>query len=715
MSSATVATAGPNPTSPRQSLWILNPGWDLVLFVATPLLILPGMYLARSRWSMEEIALFIASFGALGHHLPGMIRAYGDRALFERFKVRFIVAPIFLAAVCILFTVRDLSSILLAVYAWGVWHGMMQTYGFLRIYDAKVKSFSQLTARLDWLLCAAWFGAGVLLSKTRLVNLLDTFYKAGGPTIPAQILEALRFTALAGVVAITALWLVHTLRMWKLGSPPSPIKLVLIVTSFGFWWYANVTVQEMLVGVALFEIFHDVQYLSIVWLYNQKRAATAGGQLTNFARFLFRRSGTLVGLYVGLVFAYGSLNYVAVGLDELVTLKRVLMGLLLASALLHFYYDGFIWKVREKSTRESLGLEGGGTASGTPGWVIHGARWSLFVVPLLALGVLEVKGASMPDLDRQEALAEALPEFAFVRYNLGVQLAEEGESERAMAEYRRALAIDPAMANAHHNLGNLLSVQGRYDEAITHFREALRLEPKAAESRGALGNALLARGRLDEAVAELEVALGDAPGDATLHTNLANALAAGGETERALELHRRAVALEPDSALARYNLGQFLAARGDDEAAVSEYREATTLDPELALAQYNLGNALARLGHHEEAVEHFRQAALVAPDAETQFNLGNSLLALERLGEASDAYRGALTLRPDFAQAVHNLGVVAHLQGDSSAALDFFRRAVELAPDYADAHRNLGLLLSRQGDEERAQYHLELARRLSSG
>jgi len=39
----------------------------------------------------------------MGHHLPGMIRAYGDRALFQRFKYRFIFAPIFLVVVCTAF------------------------------------------------------------------------------------------------------------------------------------------------------------------------------------------------------------------------------------------------------------------------------------------------------------------------------------------------------------------------------------------------------------------------------------------------------------------------------------------------------------------------------------------------------------------------------------------------------------------------------------
>ena len=75
------------PTSmPKPNLWILSSWRDLLLYVATPLLLVPMFALAQSRWSAQDIYVFVTAFGALGHHLPGMIRAYGDRALFERFR-----------------------------------------------------------------------------------------------------------------------------------------------------------------------------------------------------------------------------------------------------------------------------------------------------------------------------------------------------------------------------------------------------------------------------------------------------------------------------------------------------------------------------------------------------------------------------------------------------------------------------------------------------
>ena len=132
-------------TVPKKSPWILSSWRDLILYVGTPLLLVPMFALAQARWSAQDIYVFVAAFGAMGHHLPGMIRAYGDRALFERFKWRFILAPIFLLGTCTAFYWWDLKGIVLVVFFWGVWHGMMQTYGFCRIYDAKMGSFAALS------------------------------------------------------------------------------------------------------------------------------------------------------------------------------------------------------------------------------------------------------------------------------------------------------------------------------------------------------------------------------------------------------------------------------------------------------------------------------------------------------------------------------------------------------------------------------------------
>src|SRR5258708_3862404 len=441
------AFSGPQtvPAAPaaarKQGLWILDSWRDLVLYVCTPLVIVPVFLVAQARWSAEDIYLFVAAFGAMGHHLPGMIRAYGDRALFQRFKWRFIFAPIFLVVVSAIFSLWDLKGIVLVAFIWGVWHGMMQTYGFCRIYDAKVGSFAELTRRLDFALCGIWFATAVLLSSQRMTDTFETYYAAGGPLIPPGFLRAAQQGLLAFALLVSAVFLANFIRMWTSGKRPSPVKLVLLITSISFWLYCNNIVASVLVCIALFEVFHDVQYLSLVWIYNRKRVET-DSSIGGFMRFVFRRSGSLVGVYVGLIFAYGALGYfkAGVGVD---VVKRILKGVVTASALLHFYFDGFILKVRGESTRQFLCISPGtadvSTKGFLPSWALHGVKWAaIFVIPL---GILWYREVRVPGSQRERParIPAAVPSSSRSHANYATALQEPGQADQAAEGLSTAL------------------------------------------------------------------------------------------------------------------------------------------------------------------------------------------------------------------------------------------------------------------------------------
>src|SRR2546428_8525889 len=555
MVTRSVSSGATAQSLPHSSRWIVAPWQDLVLFVGTPLLIIPAFFAAEARWRVEELSLFVASFGAIGHHLPGMLRAYGDRALFQRFRWRFCLAPVFLAATCLLFALRDLNGIVLVVYFWGVWHGLMQTYGFLRIYDAKSGPSSPLTARLDHAMCVTWFATAVLVSPSRMTNILSVFYKSGGPLLEPSAIEALRSTAVALTGVVTVAFVLHSVWMWHRGGPVSSVKLLLMATSIGFFWYTDVFVSNLLAGIALFEVFHDVQYLSIVWIYNVNRVQKDRG-VGAFTRFLFRRSGAVVGVYVGLVAAYGSINLVstvmATGL-----INRMLTGLLAASALLHFYYDGFIWKVRERTTRQSLGLSGGtpdqAVAAVRPGRLIHGAKGRPFALPVAMLGFAEAPGRA-PQLDRARAIAQAAPASAQAQEHFGVLLASAGRSDEAVARLREAGRLDPDNAEAQSNLGVALGHIGRLAEAATHYREAIRIDPGDALTQTNLGNALSKMGEFPEAIRHFEAALRVSPNRVDTHIDWGAALLRLGALDEAIGHFHEALRISPHQPQALANL-----------------------------------------------------------------------------------------------------------------------------------------------------------------
>jgi tetratricopeptide (TPR) repeat protein len=616
----------------KPKLWILDSWRDLILYVGTPLLLLPAFALAQARWSPQDIYLFVAAFGAMGHHLPGMIRAYGDRALFERFKWRFILAPLFLLAVCTAFFWWDLKGILLVVFFWGVWHGLMQTYGFCRIYDAKAGTFDALTRRLDFAMCVIWFATAVALSPYRLSDTLDTYYMCGGPFIPPSVVHHGQQLFLFTAIAVSILFFLHFGRLWIIGKRPNPVKVALIVTSIAFWWYCNNLVANILVGIALFEVFHDVQYLSLVWIYNRNRVEK-DSNIGGFMRFVFRRSGSLIGLYVGLVFAYGSVSYFNAHLGiEMV--KRILTGVVTASTLLHFYYDGFIWKVRERSTRQSLGLSGG-TADVSlggilPSWAWHGFKWvAVFVVPLSALWFWQTH-LNVPEVQRRAWLVEDVPVGAKQHVDYGLALQKEGQWELAEKQYKTALSFKPADAKSHMNLAVVLMAQAKYDAAAPHMEEALRLQPDSGEFHFNYASLLQRLGRRDEAGPQFEAAARLLPDLPEAHYNYALILASGGKGNDSLSELQRAVQLKPDYVDAHLKLADALFAKGNLEEAKMHYTAALGADPKLAVAHNSLGRLYLTQGQISQAIVQFGEALRLNPDyKEAEENL--------RVAKASDA------------------------------------------------------------------------------
>jgi Flp pilus assembly protein TadD len=616
---------------PKRNPWILSSWRDLVLYVATPLLLVPIFAIAQARWSAQDIYVFVAAFGAMGHHLPGMIRAYGDRALFERFRWRFLIAPVFLVATCVSFYWWDLKGIILVVFFWGVWHGMMQTYGFCRIYDAKMGSFAALTRRLDFATCGIWFSAAVLLSTPRMSDTLDVYYASGGPYIAPVLLSAVQLTMLCAAITVSILFLVNFVWMWVQGKRPNPVKLALLVTSIAFWWYCNNGVANILAGIALFEVFHDVQYLSLVWIYNRNRVEK-DSSIGGFMRFVFRRSGSLIGLYIGLVFAYGSLAYFNSRL-EIETIKRVLTGVVAASSLLHFYYDGFIWKVREKSTRESLGLAGGSASLTSndflPSWVLHGLKWvGVFVLPLAALLIGQIRGPA-PETERQSWVVADLPIGGRQHSKYGDALQGEGRLDEAAEQYHVALGFDPNDAGSHYGLASALMTQAKVDPALEHFEKALRLNPQTPEYHYDYAYALERLGRADEAAVQYQAALKGKPRSASYHLGYATYLRKMHKLDEAIAHYREALRLKPDYIEAHSELGNALFAKKEFEEAKAHYLEAIRLDPRHAAARNNLGSIYFHQGQISQAIVQYQEALRLDP----HFKSAEENLRLARASE----------------------------------------------------------------------------------
>jgi Tfp pilus assembly protein PilF len=235
----------------------------------------------------------------------------------------------------------------------------------------------------------------------------------------------------------------------------------------------------------------------------------------------------------------------------------MLTGLLTASALLHFYYDGFIWKVREPAVGESLGVRTRAASAvrrdARPSAWAHGLKWAALAVPVAWLGVAQDRGA-IDRFERDRLIAETVPHSAQARNNFGGSLLLAGRTDEAIPQLETALRLEPAHAEAHSNLGVAFARRERVDEAIAHYREAIRLDPRQTQAYSNLGNALLAQGRVAESIVQFEAALTIDAADPQARTNLAGALVRVGRVDDAIAQLERVLRTTPGFQPAMRNL-----------------------------------------------------------------------------------------------------------------------------------------------------------------
>jgi TolB-like protein/Tfp pilus assembly protein PilF len=171
----------------------------------------------------------------------------------------------------------------------------------------------------------------------------------------------------------------------------------------------------------------------------------------------------------------------------------------------------------------------------------------------------KAKAAALKALQLDDKLAEAHAALALV-------LSGELDMTGSLAEFHRAIAVNPNYATAHQWYGNgPLAAVGRFDEAIAEGKRAIELDPLSPVINSDLGETLVHARRYDEAVAQL----------------------------------RKTVEIDPTFYFAHYNLGQTLQLKGDVPAAIAEYEKAQLLNDD---ARVLVAAAKAQLGDKDAAV-----------------------------------------------------------------------------------------------------------------
>ncbi|XP_052046528.1 protein O-mannosyl-transferase TMTC4 isoform X3 [Apodemus sylvaticus] len=259
--------------------------------------------------------------------------------------------------------------------------------------------------------------------------------------------------------------------------------------------------------------------------------------------------------------------------------------------------------------------------------------------------------------------------------------------------FRSALSVCPLNAKVHYNIGKNLADQGNQTAAIKYYREAVRLNPKYVHAMNNLGNILKERNELQEAEELLSLAVQIQPDFAAAWMNLGIVQNSLKRFEEAEQSYRTAIKHRRKYPDCYYNLGRLYADLNRHVDALNAWRNATVLKPEHSLAWNNMIILLDNTGNLAQAEAVGREALQLIPnDHSLMFSLANVLGKSQKYKESEALFLKAIKANPNVASYHGNLAVLYHRWGHLDSAKKHYEISLQLDPVAVGTKENYSLL-----------------------
>ncbi len=323
--------------------WIGGPVGDAALTFSWVPLALAGHF---SEGHHRVLGLLVACvmFLSFAHQPLTLPFVYASPWRLSSHRRLFLLSPAI--AIVVVSVFATVSPVVVAVVGglWNAEHTLMQRYGIMRIYGRKL---GDSQARTEKAMVLVWFLVPLLYlvahkDITRTVNKFGVITVAGNAVriLAGMATEATVALPLVAVAAcyLAARWLAGEVRFGR----RNPGKWLYVVSTAALF---AVAMADPIAGLVGFVGSHSIEYLVIV---NRSVAGEARhpGRLGDIARMPGGRSLFFLVYFAAISAAFALLYYVVPGTVFLVAVLSV--------GALHFFYDSFIWKLRNPEVSASL-------------------------------------------------------------------------------------------------------------------------------------------------------------------------------------------------------------------------------------------------------------------------------------------------------------------------------------------------------------------------
>ena len=285
----------------------------------------------------------------------------------------------------------------------------------------------------------------------------------------------------------------------------------------------------------------------------------------------------------------------------------------------------------------------------------------------------------------------------------------KGIHKAAITACKKAMEIDPNLANAHYNLGFAYREEGNdelakqefalYDELLKQEGEYIEIPEKPTSEEIdkyiTLGDNYFKEGKFDEAITEYKKALEIKPRDDILNklgqAHQQKRLAGKSEEQPAkIDTFTSKKTLDEMPGLEReqdlsieelYDRGISYYDKGMIDKAIEEFKEVLELDPDDIETHYHLGNAYADKEMFDEAISIYKKVIEKNPEfIDAYLSLSTLYLDMDMVDEAISLCNQAISANPDDSFLCFHLGEAYVRNEQYEEAITAFNKAISINP-----------------------------------
>ena len=346
-------------------------------------------------------------------------------------------------------------------------------------------------------------------------------------------------------------------------------------------------------------------------------------------------------------------------------------------------------------------------------WLLLGALW----VVISGTAILSAQDGARQNalaLEQQGQNAEAEqawqniagidPKNAEAFAHLGLIEARQEHYDEAVANYRKAIALNPELPGVQMNLGLALFKAKDFKGSIKPFTAELRKHPDDQRLTILLGMAHYGMGDYFVAIPYLKKAAERDPQSLPLRLTLAHSCLWSKQYQCVLDVYKEILTLNAESAEADMLVGEALDEKGDNAGATEQFRAAVRANPKEPNAHFGLAYLLWTQSQLTEAVTEFQAELDNDPQhLQARAYLGDSYVQLKDYAKAQPELEKVLAADASSALAHRDLGIVYAEEGRKDDAISELQKAIELDPKDVTPHWRLAKLYQSTGKKEEAK------------